>query len=105
MTKHATIPAIVFLEVASECVLGLYQALSGTHALSGPSLRVNLLPNGQGFVSWESVAVTGKSFHVHSLKDFQPVAPLRWPGETKPIPDPGPVPTPTPWSGILAGVQ
>lgn len=70
---------------------------SGTHQLSGHSLRVNLLPNGQGFISWSSGTTTEKRLHVHSLKDFQPVAPLRWPGETKPVPDPGPVPTPTPW--------
>ncbi len=69
---------------------------SGTYALAGASLRVNLLPNGQGFISWSSSTSTEKMFHLHSLKDFQPVAPLRWPGETKPIPDPGPVPTPTP---------
>jgi hypothetical protein len=69
---------------------------SGIHALSGPSLRVNLLPNGQGFISWSSSTSTEKMFHLHSLKDFQPVAPLRWPGETQPIPDPGPVSTPPP---------
>lgn len=74
--------------------------LSGTHRAQGDSLQLNLLPNGQGLISWVGSNATESLLHVHSLKDFQPVAPLRWPGEIKPVPAPGPFPTPTPviWS-------
>jgi hypothetical protein len=70
--------------------------LSGTHRVQGDSLQLNLLPNGQGLISWVGSNATEGLLHVHSLKDFQPVDPLRWPGEIKPVPAPGPFPTPTP---------